>query len=103
MFRTEAIPASNFDRKTKYLVVLHNLLYSVWANGKAGHQILSELSLVFRLNYSMKYGERKGAYRVLVGKLEEKWQLGRPRCRWEDWGLWIGLIGLRIRAGGGLL
>jgi hypothetical protein len=23
-------------------------------------------------------------YRVLVGKLEGKRQLGRPRCRWED-------------------
>jgi hypothetical protein len=30
------------------------------------------------------YGERKGAYRVLVGKSEGKRQLGRLRCRWED-------------------
>jgi hypothetical protein len=29
-------------------------------------------------------GERRGAYRVLVGKSEEKRPLGRPRCRWED-------------------
>jgi len=27
-------------------------------------------------------GERKGAYRILVGKIEEKRPLGRPRCRW---------------------
>jgi hypothetical protein len=25
--------------------------------------------------------ERRGAYRILVGKPEEKGQLGRPRCR----------------------
>ena len=30
------------------------------------------------------YGERRGAYRVLVGKPERKIPLGRPRCRWED-------------------
>jgi hypothetical protein len=30
------------------------------------------------------YGERRGAYRVLVGKPEGKRQLGRPRRRWED-------------------
>jgi hypothetical protein len=29
-------------------------------------------------------GEERGVYRVLVGKLEEKRPLGRPRCRWED-------------------
>jgi hypothetical protein len=28
--------------------------------------------------------ERKGAYRVLVGKPERRRQLGRPRHRWED-------------------
>ena len=28
--------------------------------------------------------ERRGSYRVLVGKLEGKRPLGRPRCRWED-------------------
>jgi len=29
-------------------------------------------------------GERREVYRVLVGKLEGKRQLGRPRRRWED-------------------
>jgi hypothetical protein len=42
--------------------------------------------------------ERRGVYRVLVGKYEGKRSLGRPRCRWEDnikmdlqevgWGIW---------------
>ena len=30
------------------------------------------------------YGERRGVYRVLVGKPERKRPLGRPRRRWED-------------------
>jgi len=30
------------------------------------------------------YGERRGIYRVLVGKLEGKIPLGRPRHRRED-------------------
>jgi hypothetical protein len=29
-------------------------------------------------------GEKRSAYRVLVGKLEGKRSLGRPRHRWED-------------------
>ena len=29
-------------------------------------------------------GEKRGVYRVLVGKLEGKRPLGRPRHRWED-------------------
>jgi hypothetical protein len=28
-------------------------------------------------------GERKHAYKVLVGKPEGKRALGRPRCQWE--------------------
>jgi hypothetical protein len=30
------------------------------------------------------HGERRGAYRILMGKPEEKRPLGRPRSRWED-------------------
>jgi hypothetical protein len=29
-------------------------------------------------------GERRGAYRALVGKFEGRRPLGRPRCRWEN-------------------
>jgi hypothetical protein len=29
-------------------------------------------------------GARRGVYRVLVGKLEGKRPLGRPRLRWDD-------------------
>jgi hypothetical protein len=58
-------------------------------------------------------GERRGLNRVLVGKLEGKRPLRRPRCRWEDnikadlqevgCGKWIGLSWLRIETGGGHL
>jgi hypothetical protein len=29
-------------------------------------------------------GEKRGAYRIFVGRSEGKRQLGRPRHRWED-------------------
>jgi hypothetical protein len=29
-------------------------------------------------------GQKRNSYRILVGKPEEKRQLGRPRRRWED-------------------
>jgi hypothetical protein len=58
-------------------------------------------------------GERRGAYRALVGKPEGRRPLGRPKRRWEDnikmdlqevrWGAWTGSIWLRIGTGGGLL
>jgi len=31
-----------------------------------------------------RLGEKRGVYRVLVGKPEGKRPLGRPWCRWED-------------------
>jgi len=31
-----------------------------------------------------RMGEERGVYMVLVGKLEGKRPLGRPRCRWVD-------------------
>jgi hypothetical protein len=30
------------------------------------------------------HGEKRNAYKILVGKPEGKRPLGRPRCRWED-------------------
>jgi hypothetical protein len=47
------------------------------------------------------YGDRRSAYRVLVGRPEGKIPFGRPRHRWEDnikmdlqavrWGAWTRL------------
>jgi hypothetical protein len=55
-------------------------------------------------------GEKRNAYRILVGKPEGKRPLGRPRRRWEDnirMDLreigWTGLIWLRIGTSGGPL
>jgi hypothetical protein len=31
-----------------------------------------------------RMGEKRNAYRILVGKPEERRPLGRPRCRWVD-------------------
>jgi hypothetical protein len=62
----------------KYPAVFQDFLYSIRANHKAGHQIQSALSLVFCFTYSIKYGEKRGAYRVLVGKPEENGNLEDP-------------------------
>jgi hypothetical protein len=58
-------------------------------------------------------GERRCAYKALVGKPEGRRLLERPRRRWEDnikmylrefgWGAQTGSICLRIGTGGGLL
>jgi len=58
-------------------------------------------------------GERRGIYRVLVGKPEGRRPLGRPRHRWEitlrwifwkwDVGVWTGSSWLRIGTVGGHL
>jgi hypothetical protein len=59
-----------------------------------------------------RIGEKRNAYRLLVGKPEGKRPLGRPSRRWADsirilerWdgGMWTGLVRLRIGAGGELL
>jgi hypothetical protein len=56
-------------------------------------------------------GEKKKAYRLLVGKPKGKKPLGRPRRMWVDgwilerWDgvMWTGLVWLRIGTGGQLL
>jgi hypothetical protein len=66
-----------------------------------------------RAGHVAHMGQRKGAFRALVGKPEGRRPLGRPRRRWEDnikmdlrevgWGAQTGSIWLRIGTGGGLL
>jgi hypothetical protein len=56
--------------------------------------------------------DRRAAYRILVRRPERR-PLGRPRHIWEnnikmdfqdvEWGLWMGMIWLRIGTRGGLL
>jgi hypothetical protein len=62
-----------------------------------------------------RMGEKRNAYRILVGKPEGKRSLRRPRHRWVDnikidireigWDgmVWTGSIWLRIGTSGGLL
>jgi hypothetical protein len=46
------------------------------------HTFLIYLSIYFC--HVSRMGEKRGVYRVLVGKPEGKRPLGRPRRRWED-------------------
>jgi hypothetical protein len=59
-----------------------------------------------------RMGERRGVYRILVGKPERERPLRRPRHRWENnikmdlqevgcGGVWTGSSLLRMRTGGG--
>jgi hypothetical protein len=70
----------------------------------------------FAYHFDFKYRYLKfvlHAYKILVGMPEGKRPLGRPRRRWQDnvkmylketgFGVWIGIIWLRIGTGGGLL
>jgi hypothetical protein len=63
--------------------------------------------------YVARMGEKRGVYKVLVGKPEGKKPLGRPRHRWEansnmdlqewDVAVWTGSSWLRVGIGGGHL
>jgi hypothetical protein len=58
-----------------------------------------------------RMGEKRSIFRVLVGKPEGKEPLGGSRRRWKNniildfqdvkWGIWTGLIWIRIGTGGG--
>ena len=62
----------------------------------------------FEDNNVARMGEKRGVYRVLVGKPEGRRPLGRPRRRWVDnismdVGIWNGLGWPRIETVGGRL
>ena len=55
------------------------------------------------MGHVARKGDRRGVYRVLVGKIEGERPLGRPWCTWENnikmdfqevgwggWGVWTG-------------
>jgi hypothetical protein len=60
-----------------------------------------------------RMGERRTAYRILVGRPDGRSPIGKPRSRWDyniktdlqklGWRAWTGLIWLRVGTGGGLL
>jgi hypothetical protein len=89
----------------------NNELYALYSSPNIIRVIKSR-----RLRWAVhvaRMGERRSAYRALVGKPEGTRPLGRPRHRWEDnikmdlqevgWGAWTGSIWLRIGTGGELL
>ena len=75
--------------------------------------VILELGRMRWAGHVARMGERRGVYRVLVGKPEGKRPLGRPRHMWEDnikmdlqevgCGVWTGSSWLRIGTGGGQL
>jgi len=46
---------------------------------------VTKLRRMRQVGHVVGMGERRGVYRVLVGKPEGKGPLGRTRCRWEDY------------------
>jgi len=64
-----------------------------------------------RAGHVARMGDKRGVYRVLVGRPEGKRLLGIPRCKWENninmclqevgWKALTGLIWLRIERGAG--
>jgi len=44
----------------------------------------NQCTRVYKCNFITSMGERRGVYKVLVGKPEGKRPLGRTRRRWED-------------------
>jgi hypothetical protein len=61
---------------------LHNEgLYDLYSSPNAIRMIKSTRMIA---DYLARMGERRGAYRVLVEKLEGKRPLERPRRKWEN-------------------
>jgi hypothetical protein len=65
-----------------------------------------------RMTWAARMGEKKNAYRILVGEPEGKRPLGKPRRMWvdnvkmdlrQDGIVWTGSIWLRMGTSGGLL
>jgi hypothetical protein len=71
------------DEETREWRKLHNKeLYALYSSPNIIRVIKSR-----RLRWAghvARMGERRGAYRALVGKPEERRPLGRPKRRWED-------------------
>jgi hypothetical protein len=100
------------DEVTGMLRRLHNKeLYALYASPHIIRVIKSRKPRW--TGHVARMGKRKCAYRVSVGKHEERRPLGRPRRRWEDnikmdlreifWRAWTTSIWLRTGTDGTLL
>jgi hypothetical protein len=87
---------------------LHNEELREWYSSPSVTRIVKSRRMRWA-GYVTRMGEKRSAYRLLVGKLEGKRPLGRPRRRWVDnirmdlgevgWGVvdWISLAQDRNR------
>jgi hypothetical protein len=65
----------------KYIAIDH-LFVNILLNSKVGRCIKCRIDEMGRA--CSTNGEKRNAYRILLGKPEGKRPLGRPRRRWED-------------------
>jgi len=62
---------------------LHNEKFNDLSSSPNNIRVITSRRLSWT-GHVARVGERRGVYRVLVGKPEGKGPLGRPRRRWED-------------------
>jgi hypothetical protein len=60
----------------------HEQLHNLYSSSNITRMIQSRR--MTRAGHVARIGEKSHAYRILVGKPEEKRPLGRPSCRWVD-------------------
>ena len=71
------------DEATKEWRRLHKEeLYALYSSPNSIR--VSKSRMLRQAGHVARMGERRGAYRALMGKPEGKRPLGRPRHRWED-------------------
>jgi hypothetical protein len=61
---------------------LHEKLHNLYSSRSIIRMI--KLRCIRWAGHVARMGEKRNAYRILVGKPEEKRPLGRPRRRWAD-------------------
>jgi len=71
------------DEVTREWRKLHNVELNDLYFSPSNFQVIKSRRMRWAGHVS-RMAERRGIYRVLVGKPEGKIPLGKPRCRWED-------------------